>query len=231
MFASLTPGRRSSTALEAAQVSCFHHAMAQRRECDQHRTRKPRERRVRALDEDAAMAGGWLRASKIQPVRGGPSSYDQPRSAISERLQIVFPCDRGAPMAVGNRQNEIPRWIDSRDDEGVLGARNRRHDVTADRRLEFGYDAPRTGRAAIVNQIPAVPAGTTAAHLRNPWPDLFWRRIDRNGVGGREDWVGHHHVDRKRTMPFDSRRKAGSERHNTMDAAFAVPATHRGRRA
>ena len=32
-------------------------------------------------------------------------------------------------------------------------------------------------------------------------------------------------------MPFDSGRKAGSERHNTMDAAFAVPATHRGRRA
>ena len=43
--------------------------------------------------------------------------------------------------------------------------------------------------------------------------------------------VGHHPVGRKRTMPFDSGRKAGSERHNTMDAAFAVPATRRGRRA
>ena len=41
-------------------------------------------------------------------MRGRPSSHDQPRSATIERLENVFPCDRVAAMAVGNRQHEIP---------------------------------------------------------------------------------------------------------------------------
>ena len=42
-----------------------------------------------------------------------------------ERLQMVFPCDRVASVAVGNRQHEIPWRIDSCDDEAVAYALDR----------------------------------------------------------------------------------------------------------
>jgi hypothetical protein len=39
-----------------------------------------------------------------------------------KRIEDVFPSHRVAAVAIGNGQHEIPRRIDSRDDEGVFGA-------------------------------------------------------------------------------------------------------------
>src|SRR5688572_12602005 len=86
------------------------------------------------------------------------------------------------------------------------------------------HDARRTWPAAVVDRIPAVPARTTAAHLRDPRPHLFGRRINGDGVGRREDGVGNHRVDGKRTALVENGRNARGKRHNEMDRAFAVPA-------
>ena len=148
---------------------------------------------------------------------GCSSSHDEPRLSTSERLQMMFPCDGVAAVAVGHRQNEIARRVGRRDDERIGGTRNRRHDVSGDHRLERGHDARRTWPAAVVNRIPAVPARTAAAHLRDPRPHPFARRVDSDGMSRREDGVGNHRVDSKRTAPFDGSCKAGGERHTGME--------------
>jgi choline dehydrogenase-like flavoprotein len=145
------------------------------------------------------------------------------RMGTLEGLKHMFPYDRVAAVAVGNRQHEIPGRIDSGDDKCVLGAWNRRHDVAADHCLQRGHDAHRTW-TAVVDGIPAVPARTTAPHLRDPRPHLFGRRINGDGVGRREDGGGNHRVAGKRTALVENGRNARGERHNEMDGAFAVPA-------
>ena len=94
----------------------FHDAVAQRRERDEQRARKHRQRRIRAFDEDAAVTVRRRRPSTIQPVRGGASSDEQPRSAVRERIKTVFPGDSVAATSVGNREYERPGWIDGGDD-------------------------------------------------------------------------------------------------------------------
>ena len=199
--------------------------MAQRSECDQQRTRKRRQRRIRAFDEDAAVTGGRRRTSEVEPVRGRASSHDQPRSAAWERIKNVFPGYGVAAAPVGNREHEIPGWIDGGDDERVFGARNRRHHVSAHNGLKRRHDARRTWRTAVVDRIPAVPARSTGAHLCDPRPHPFRWCVNRDRVGRREDWLGNHRVDRKRTALFESRGNAGRGHHDALEGAFAVPAS------
>ena len=102
--------RRSSRPLgevpNASQVPRFHDAVPEPRDCNEQRARQSREHRVHALDEDAAVTSGWLRACEVQPVRGSPSSHDEPRVSTVDRLQMVFPCDSVTSVAVGDRQHE-----------------------------------------------------------------------------------------------------------------------------
>ena len=70
-------------------MSRLHDAVAYASTCDQHRTRKSREHRVRTLDEDAVVTGGCRCASEIEPVRGRSSSHDQPCSATGYRFEHV----------------------------------------------------------------------------------------------------------------------------------------------
>ena len=205
----------------------FHHAMAQRSECDQQRTRKLRQRRIRAFDEDAAVTGGRRRTSEVEPVRGRSSSHDQPRSATWERIKNVFPGYGVAAAPVGNREHEIPGWVDGGDDERVFGARNRRHHVSAHNGLKRRHDARRTWRTAVVDRIPAVPARSTGAHLRDPRPHPFRWCVDRDRVGRREDWLGYQRVDRKRSAPFDSACGAGRECHVTEQCIHCARVTER----
>jgi hypothetical protein len=55
----------------------------------------------------------------MQPARGGTSSNQEPRSAVRERIENVFPGDSVAATPVGNREYEIPGWIDGGD--GIAG--------------------------------------------------------------------------------------------------------------
>ena len=91
----------------------LHDAMAQRGECDQQRTRKPGQRRIRAFDEDAAVSGRRRRTREVEPVRGRASSHDQPRSAAWQRsvldrisvdpvVRFGKPCVRGTRITVGD---------------------------------------------------------------------------------------------------------------------------------
>ena len=48
---------RRTASLNATQVPRFHDAVAESSEGDEQRTRKPPERRVRALDKDAVVTG------------------------------------------------------------------------------------------------------------------------------------------------------------------------------
>ena len=166
---------------------------------------RPRERIGRAGDRDAA----WARATDVP-------AHDQPGSAPIKRLKEVFPRDGVAAVPVRNRQCKIPWRIDRRDDECVSGAGDARHDVTGSNALQRSHDASGTWRATVIDGIPAVPAGTTSAHLRDPWPHLFRRRVNRDGVSRRKDWIGNHCVDGKRPTFFDGGRKAGGERHDAL---------------
>jgi hypothetical protein len=169
----------------------FHDAVATRSEADEQWTRKPRQHRVGALDEDAALTDGRRCTSEVEPMRGCASSHYQPRSATRERLKNVFPGHGVAAVPVRNREHQIPRWIDSGDGERVLGARNRRHHVPAHNGLQCRYDAHRTWRTAVVDRIPAVPARSTGAHLCDPQPHTFRWCVNRNRVRRYEDWLGN----------------------------------------
>jgi hypothetical protein len=49
------------------------------------------------------------------------------------------------------------------------------------------------------------------------------RRVMTNpDVGRREERVGNHRVDTKRTRFLENRGNAGGERHHTIEEAFAV---------
>ncbi len=204
--------------------------MAQRGECNQQRTRQLRQRRIRAFDEDAAVTGGRRRTSEVEPVRGRSCSHDQPRLSAVQRLENVFPGDGVAAAAVGNCQSQTPRRINSRDDERVLGARNRRHDVAAGDGLKRRQDARRTWRTAVVDGIPAVPARSTGAHLCDPRPHPFRRCVNRDRVGRREDWLGYQRVDRKRSAPFDSGCETGRESHVIEQCIHCARVTERQNR-
>ena len=123
-------------------------------------------------------------------MRGRASSHDQPGSPPWERIKNVFPGYGVAAAPVGNREHQIPGCVDGGDDERVCGARNRRHHVPAHNSLKPQHDARRTRRAAVVDRIPAVPARSTGAHLRDPRPHLFRWRVNRDRVGRREDGSG-----------------------------------------
>src|SRR5688572_26529172 len=117
-----------------------------------------------------------------------------------------------------------PPWPSGTVSTRSRGAGNGRHDVAADHRLELLQHPRRTWRAAVVDRIPAVPTRTTCAHLRDPRPDPFGRRVNRDGVGGCKHRIGDHRVDTKSTTLLERRGNAGGERHDALDAAFAVPA-------
>jgi hypothetical protein len=108
-------------------MACLHDAVAQRSEADEQRPRKHAQHRVCPLNEDAAPSCWRLRTSEIQPLGRSAPSHDQPRSAIWERVENMFPSDRNAAPPVRDREYEIPRRVDGGDNERVLGAWNRRH--------------------------------------------------------------------------------------------------------
>src|SRR5581483_5828639 len=177
----------------------------------------------------SVVTSGRRRTRQIDPTRRRPRPRDQPRSSTLKGLEQVLPRNGKAAPPVRSRQDQIPWRIGLNDDERVRRTGCGGHDIPRDNGLELRYDARRAWRAAVVNRVPAVPACTASAHLRNPRPDVFGWGIDRNRVCRREKWVGHQFVGAKRTMPFGGGREAGYERHNTMEGAFAVPAPRRGR--
>lgn len=118
----------------------FHDPVAKCREGDEERPRKPCQRRVRALDEDAVVIGGRCGSGEIEPGGRCARPGDQPRPAAFEWLEDVFPGDRVAAVAVGNRQHEIARRVDGGHHECIRRTGNRGHDVAAGNRLESGLD-------------------------------------------------------------------------------------------
>ena len=203
----------------------FHDAVADRRECDEQRARKHGQHRIRAFDEDAAVTVSRRRPSTIHPVRRRMSPDEQPRSATWQRIKNVFPGDSMA-ASVGNREYEIPGWIDGGDDERVVGARNRRHHVPAHEGLKRRQDARRTCRTVVVDRVPAVPTRSAGPHLCDPRPHSFRRCVYRDRVRRSEDRLGNERVNRKRTPLFEGRGNAGRGHHNLWKEHLLYP--HQG---
>ena len=197
-------GGSRTPALEAAQVSRFHQPVTNCCEADEQRTRKRREQRIRALNEDAAVTGGWLRASK------SPASEKRPVLARSAAFGYLAngtrSCSHATAVPLGHPgpYTRDPRRIDSGDDKGVLGARNRRHDVTRDDGLERGHDSRRTSPCRRCQSHPRC----TSPHDHRPFARSTAtpgrRRVNGDGMSRREDGVGYHRVDTKRTAPFEA---------------------------
>ena len=108
-------------------------------------------------------------------------------------------------------------------DEGVRRMGTRRHDVAGYHGLEFGHDATGTGRAAVVNRVPAVPTCSTSPHLRNPRPHPFGRYVDRDRMRRNEDGLGNERVGGKRTALLESRGKAGRGHHSPWKEHLLCP--------
>jgi hypothetical protein len=61
--------RCRTTSLNTAQVARFHDAMTECGKRDEQRTRKSRERRICAFDEDPTATGGRSCAREVKPAR------------------------------------------------------------------------------------------------------------------------------------------------------------------
>src|ERR1700680_3261828 len=106
----------------------------------------------------------------------------QPRPATFDRFEKEFPTHEGATVSRRNRQDEIARWLDRSDDEGIRRAGKRGHNVADSEMLQLRDDFRRARSSTIVDPIVAVPAGTAGTHLHEPTPHGVRRRCNTHGV-------------------------------------------------
>jgi hypothetical protein len=112
--------------------------------------------------DERLVTGASRCPSETQPMRRRPPSHGEPCSATVNRFEHVFPRDRVAAVAIGYGQHQIARPIDRGNDERVGRTGYRRHDVPRDHRLALRQHTRRTGRAPVINGVPAVPARSTS---------------------------------------------------------------------
>jgi hypothetical protein len=79
----------------------------------------------------------------------------------------------------GARGAQEPLWFEGRDLEPGVATRCRGQAIADLDVLPLRVDAGLARDPAVIEAVPAVPAGAVTAHLHEPWPDLGWWRVDR----------------------------------------------------